>query len=120
MRLHGGAVDEHLRWWPACVRERMEEIDPNALGSPADEAIVERLVRSIEARRIHPAPARLEDVNDAADHPAIIDPGLASGVGRQMRFDLRELLVREPETVPIHRALLRERESRNGQAGKAL
>jgi hypothetical protein len=50
-------------------------------------------------------------VNDAADHPAIIDPGLASGVGRQMRFDLRELLVREPETVPIHRALLIERES---------
>jgi hypothetical protein len=31
------------------------------------------------------------------------------GVGWQMRFDLRELLVREPETVPIHCALHRAR-----------
>jgi hypothetical protein len=111
MRLHSRTVDEHLRWWPACVRERMEEIDPNALGSPADETVVERLVRAIEARRIDPTSTRLQHVNDAADHPAIMDPRLASRVARQMRFDLRELLVRQPEAVPIHRALHRERES---------
>ena len=71
MRLHRGAVDQHLSRRSARSRERMEEIAPNALRSPADEAVVERLVRAIEAGRINPAPARFDDVNDPADHPPI-------------------------------------------------
>ena len=107
MRLHGGTVDEHLGWRTAGARERMEELDPDALRRPADEAVVERLVRAVDARRIDPAPAGLQDVDDPADHPAIIDPRLASCVGRQVRLDPRELLVRKPEQSSFIERLLR-------------
>ena len=80
----------------------MEEIDPNALGGPTDVAIVERLARSVLRRGIDPAPARFQDMDDAADHPAIVNPSLAARVRRQMRRDPRELFFRQPETIPIH------------------
>jgi hypothetical protein len=77
VRLHGGTVDEHLRRRTACARQRMEEIDPYALRGPADEPVIERLVRPVDGRCIDPAPARLQHLNDAADYPSIIDPRLA-------------------------------------------
>src|ERR687894_943395 len=55
MRLHGRGVDEHLGGRTACSRKGMEEVHPHALGGPADVAVVERLVGSVEARRINPA-----------------------------------------------------------------
>ena len=84
---------------PPARAKRMEEIDPDALGGPSDVAVVERLVRPVVGRRIDPAPAGLQDMDDAADHPAIIDPRLATCIGRQMRLDPRELLVRQPEAI---------------------
>ena len=44
-------------------------------------------------------------MDDAADHPPIVDARLAARIGRQMRLDLRELRVGQPELIPIHRAL---------------
>ena len=82
MRLHGGGVDEHLGWRTTGTRQDMEEIEPHALRRPTDVAVVEGLVRAIEARRINPPTARLQNLNDTADHPAVIDPSLASCVGR--------------------------------------
>ena len=49
----------------------------------ADVAIVERLARSVDTRRIDPAPTGLQHLNDAAYHTAVIDARLASRVGRQ-------------------------------------
>jgi hypothetical protein len=80
----------------------MKQIDPDALRSPTNEAVLEGLVRSIEAGGIDPAPARLEDMDDSADHAAIIDPRLPSRTGGPMVRDLLELLVREPEAISIH------------------
>ena len=34
---------------------------------------------------------------DPADHPTIVHPRLASRVPRQMRLDLRKLIVRQPK-----------------------
>ena len=81
MCLHGG-VDEHLRRRATCTRKRMEEVDPHALCRPTDVAVVEGLVRPVDARRIDPPSAGFQHVDDAADHPAVIDPSLASCVGR--------------------------------------
>jgi len=59
-------------------QDRLEEISPHTLDCPADIAIVERL-----ARRIDPAPARLQNLNDTADHTPVVDALLARvSVGR--------------------------------------
>ncbi len=41
-------------------------------------------------------------MDDAADHPAIINPRLTPRVGRKMRSDLRKLGVGQPKTVENH------------------
>ena len=102
MRLHGGGVDEHLSWRTAGTRQHMEQINPHALCRPTDIAVVEGLVGSVDARRIDLPSAGLQHVDDAADHPAVIDPSLASCVGRQVGPDTRELIVRKPEAILVH------------------
>ena len=47
-------------------------------------------------------------MDDATDHPAVINTLLATRVRRQMRLDPRELRVREPETIPSHSRFLPE------------
>ena len=47
VRLHGGGIDQHLGRRTAGAGQRVEEVDPDALGRPADIAVVERLARSV-------------------------------------------------------------------------
>jgi hypothetical protein len=99
VRLDGGTVDQHLRGWTARRGERMKHVDPNAFRRPADEAVVERLARSINGGRVDPSAAGFEHVNDAADHPSIIDARLAARVGRKKRLEPRELFIRQPKEI---------------------
>lgn len=102
--LHGGGVDQHLRGRPASSGQRLEQLDPDPLGRPAHEAIVEGLLRPVEiAWRVRPAPSRFQHVDDAADHAPVVHALLAPCVVWKKRCDLRELLVRQPEMV--HRPL---------------
>ena len=55
-------------------------------GPDAQAPIVDGLRRSILGRHVAPASTRLQDVKDAADHPPIIDAGLARLVVREMRI----------------------------------
>jgi len=80
----------------------MENVDPNTFGSPSDEAIVERLARTVGLRRVNPTTAGLQDMHDAADDPTIINPRLAARIGRQQPFEPRELILRQPEMITIH------------------
>ena len=82
MRLHGGAIDEHLGRRTAGARQSMEEIDPDALRGPADIAVVERLAGPVVGRRIDPAPAGLQNMDDAADHAAVVNTRLATRIRR--------------------------------------
>ena len=102
MRFHGGAINQNLRRRSAGLRERVEHVGPYALFRPPDEAVVERLSRSVLGRRIDPTAARFQHLYDAADHAPIINARFATRVCRQMRFDLRELRVRQPEPIAIH------------------
>jgi hypothetical protein len=45
-------------------------------------------------------------MQDAADHPPIIDPFLAAHIGRQMRLDPSPLLIAEPKQVAAHSSVL--------------
>lgn len=103
MRLDGGGVDQHLGRRPAGRGQGVEDVDPDALGRPSDEAVVERLPRSVDPRRIDPAPARLQYMHDAADDPPVTDPRLAARVLRKQRLKPRKLNFAEPETIAIHR-----------------
>ncbi len=58
---------------------------------------------AINIRRVDPAAAGLQDVHDAADNPPVIDPRLASSVGRQKWSEPRKLVFRQPETIAIYR-----------------
>ena len=102
MRFDRGTVDENFSWRATGLGERVEQVDPDALRSPAHISIVERLPGSIFWRGIDPAPARFQHMNDATDHAPIIDTRFAARIRRQVWFDLRKLRVRQPELIPIH------------------
>src|ERR1700722_13098380 len=108
MGLHGGTVDQDLLSRPSGLRERMEQVAPDALCRPADIAVVESFSRPVVWWSVDPATTRLQHIDDPADHPTIVNPRLASRVRRQMRFDLRKRLRRKPEMVPIHLRFLSE------------
>ncbi len=62
MRFHRRGVDQDFHGRPTCLRERVEQVHPNALGGPADIAIVESFPRPVFRReaRIMELRKRLE------------------------------------------------------------
>ena len=102
MSLDRRRVDQHFHRWPASRCQRMKDVDPDAFGRPAHEAIVERLARTVDGRGVDPATTGLQHVHDSADDPAIIDPRFATCICGKMRLEPRELSFVQPETVSIH------------------
>lgn len=99
----------------------MKDIDPHALGGPTDETIVERLARAVDIRRIGPATPGLQHVNNAADHPPVVDARLAPRVLRQQRLKPRELFLGQPEMIANHRqSPFGDRESQTQARGNPL
>jgi len=121
MSLDRCRVDQHLGRWPTGRCQGVKDVDPDALGRPAHKAIVERLARAIDARRVDPAATGLQHMHDATDHPAIVHPRLATCVGGKMRLKPRELPFVQPEAVSIHqRSPFGDLESRNGRFGNPV
>ena len=75
MRLQMRGVDHHSLWLAALVRQRYENIVEHAQAAPANEPIVDRLVRTILGRCVAPAQPVLDHKDDRAHDPAVIDPG---------------------------------------------
>lgn len=74
-----------------------KDLLPNASLAPAREAVIDCLVRAIVFRAILPAAADLEHVHDTAQNAAVILALRPRLIGRQMRNDLRPLIIVEPE-----------------------
>ena len=72
----------------------MEDVGPDAFRSPSDEPVVKRLAWTIDIRRIDPAAAGFEHVNDTANHPTVINTRLAPRIGRKKRLKPRKLTFR--------------------------
>lgn len=51
-----------------------EDLIEHAEATPALEPVVDRLVRTIFARRITPAKSVLDDEDNPADHPPVFNP----------------------------------------------
>jgi hypothetical protein len=93
MRFHVRTVEQDLCWRAARSSERRKSILPNTLRPPAYEPIVERFMRPVVRRRIFPSTPRLQHLNDAADHPSIINPSNSTRIRRKERLKALKLLV---------------------------
>jgi hypothetical protein len=72
--LDAGAVDEQPVGDTLDSGQRTEDPLPHAALGPAHEAVVERLLGTIDRRTIAPAPAALQGMDDPLKHPPIINP----------------------------------------------
>jgi Fibronectin type III-like domain len=96
-------VQRHLFRWVSRSGDTFENLLPNAPLAPSCEPVVDGLVRAVFLRAILPAAADFQNMHDPAQYASII---LALGtrlVRRQMRNDLRPLLIVEPKQIRIHR-----------------
>ena len=99
----------------------MKDVDPDAFGRPAHEAIVERLAGAVDGRGIDPATTGFQHMHDSADDPAIIHSWFATRIGGKMQRKPCELSFVQPETAPIHQwSPFGDFESRNGQIGNPV
>ena len=73
VRLHMRAVDHDFGGRSTRCRQRDEHLLPDAFRRPPHEPVVERLSRTAARRCIDPATARFDHMDDAADHPPVID-----------------------------------------------
>lgn len=85
MRFDGRTVDENLCGRAACHSQSTEDIDPHPFSGPSNETVIERLTRPVDGRSIDPAGTGFQHVHNAADHPPIVNPRLATRVGRKKR-----------------------------------
>jgi hypothetical protein len=97
--LDATAVDEQAIWSVAGSRQRAENAFPDAALGPADEPIVERLLRAIDVSTVRPAPAAAKRVDDPAQHATIIHTWLAADIRRQKRLNPSPLHIGKPKEI---------------------
>jgi len=121
MSLDRRGVDQHFRGRAAGRCQGVEDVHPDAFGCPAHEAIVERLARAIDGRRIDPTRTGLQHVNDPADDAPVVSSRLAARIRRKMWSQPSELSVVQPKVIAIHsRSPLGDLESRNPRTAKPI
>jgi hypothetical protein len=67
-------VDHDPLGLAAPARQRGEYLVEHAQSAPADEAVVDRLVRAVVPRRVAPAQAVLDDEHYRTDDPPVVHP----------------------------------------------
>lgn len=102
MSLDRRGVNQQFCRRPASRRQSMENIHPDALARPADEAIVECLLGTIGSRGIYPPAAGLQHADDAADDPTIVNQRFATCILGKMRLKSRGLPFAQPKIIPSH------------------
>lgn len=102
MSLDVAAVDLAGLRDPALLGQRRQDARPDAAAAPPVPAIVDRRRRAVFGRAVRPAATTLEHVDDARDHPAIIDPPRSGLVLRQVGLDRPPCFIRQPEQRTRH------------------
>ena len=79
------------------------KIEPHLpTGVRGNPRVDDRRVWTIFRRTVAPAAAAFQNMQDAADHTAIVDPRYATHICRQEGFDSRPLCVGQPEQIGSH------------------
>lgn len=104
--LHVSAVDGCACRDDSGSSQRLEHPRPKPLPGPAIESVVDGGVRTILIRAIDPTASRLEDMDDAGDHPPIINSPRPRLVLRHEGPNRRPLLIAQPKQ-PAHVSLHR-------------
>ncbi|GLK42779.1 hypothetical protein GCM10017612_06960 [Novosphingobium resinovorum] len=98
MRLEMGRVDHRLVGLAAFGRKSRENLVEYAKPAPPDEAVIDRLGRSIVSGHIAPPQAIPDHEDNATDDPTIIDPWHAVRQ-REIRLDPALLRLRQSEQI---------------------
>ena len=81
-------VDHQLIGLAALCSQRREDPVEHAHPAPADEPVVDRLVRPVVAERIAPAQAILDDEDNPRNDPPVINSGVpVRQRGRMSQYD---------------------------------
>ena len=102
MRFDVAAVDGKLVGNGASGRHFLEDALPDTTLRPAIVTIVDRCRRPLDRRNVAPSTARLQDMQDARDHRAVVDARLARPAARQARAERLPGLIRQPEQALRH------------------
>lgn len=96
MRSNDRAVDHHVIVVPIAA-ERVEQVLPHTLASPAGEALVHAFVGTVARRQIAPARAQAPHPKPCINEPSVVCRHAAriTGLARQQLLDTRPLLVAE-------------------------
>ena len=95
VRLNIGAVDGSAFGDCTGPRKRLDQVSPEPFARPTVEAVVDKDRRDIVGRTVAPPAADLENMDDAGDHPTIINPPSTALVPRQQGRNDRPLLIRQ-------------------------
>lgn len=107
VNLDARSVDEQRRWHAFELRDVSKDALPNTACSLAPETVVERLLRAIDVLgTIAPRTAALQCVDNAGEHPPVIDPRHAARILRQKRLNTGLLLIGKPEEIRLSPCLL--------------
>jgi hypothetical protein len=111
MGLGRRAVDD-LRVGRIGCYQGVEQALPKPTSRPPVEPIVDRRRRPVERRAVLPSAAHFQHMNDAADHPSVVDPTCSRLITRQQRFDRQPLPIVQPELAcHLQRSVVSELES---------
>ena len=99
MSLDVGGIDGRGLRHRARHCQRLDQVHPEPAPRPAVEAVVDRRRRTVLDRAVTPAATSFENMDDARDHPAIVDATGSRLVLGNKPFDCGPLLVREPKQL---------------------
>ena len=107
MGLDVGRIDRARSVHAGRSRQGVEYAGPYPLPAPAIEAIVDRRVGPVDLRAIAPARPTAQHMDDAADHPTIIDAMGSLTASGQQRLDPLPLRIAQPINALPHQRLHR-------------
>jgi hypothetical protein len=93
------AVDEQPVRDVSCSRQSAEDALPNAALGPSHEAVIKRLLGSIDVSTVSPTTAAAKGMDNPTQHPTIIDPRFAAYIGREQWLDPSPLRIRKPKEI---------------------
>jgi hypothetical protein len=101
MHLDAGTVDKQLIGYVFGPGKCAENAFPYAALRPADEPIVERLLRTVDIGAVGPTATGAQGMNDPAQHTTVINALHSPHVCGQKRRDPIPLRIRKPKKSVI-------------------